>query len=165
MKSRKRLGIIITCLMIAFTTAQVAHPQERSQAPQRTMAGSWKVIITPGLAPLPLPATIESIVTYIPGGGLVESDNLAIPGSIAGSGQGAWEFIGAQQFRLTFTKYLFSTQGQSLGSVRVTETISLAPGDNEYAGEGTMEILNPAGALILAIPLTTNAVRIRVEEP
>ena len=165
MKSRKSLsGVIITCLLVALTTAATARPEERSRAPRKTMEGSWKVTVTPGQSPVPLPPTFESIVTYIPGGGLVESDNLAVPGSIAGTGQGAWEYAGERQFSLTFTKYLFGTQGQSLGSGRITETISLSPGGDEYTGQGTMEILTPAGAVVFAVPLTTQGVRMKAEE-
>ena len=166
MKSRKSLpAVIVICLLAALTTAAAAaRPDERGRAPRKTMEGSWKVIVTPGQSPVPLPPTFESIVTYVPGGGLVESDNLAVPGSIASTGQGAWEFTGDRQFSFTFTKYLFSTQGQSLGSGRITETISLDAGGNEYTGQGTMELLNPAGVVISAVPLTTHGVRMRVAE-
>jgi hypothetical protein len=178
MKNRKSLsGVIVTCLIVALTTAAAAQSdersqtqrtaaqsEERSQSPRKTMEGSWRVICTPGQSPIPLPPTFESIVTYIPGGGLVESDNLAVPGSIAGTGQGAWESRGARQFSFTFTKYVFSTQGQSLGSGRITEKIILDSGGNEYTGEGTLEILNPAGSVLFAVPLTTHAVRMRAEE-
>ncbi|HSK70532.1 MAG TPA: hypothetical protein VK892_02470, partial [Pyrinomonadaceae bacterium] len=115
--------------------------------------------------PIPLPTSFESIVTYVPGGGLIESDNLAAPGSIAGTGQGVWELLsnrGTRKFTLTFTKYLFSTQGFFQGSVRVTETITLNSGDS-YTGEGTIEVLSPTGATLISIPVTSTGTRIRMQ--
>ena len=165
MKSRKSLsGLIVVSLLIALATVVGGQTREGGASPKKTMEGSWKVTVTPGQSPIPLPPTFESIVTYVPGGGLVESDKLAVPGSIAGTGQGAWEFAGARQFRLTFTKYLFSTQGLSQGSGRITEKISVEPSGDEYTGEGTMEILSPSGAVIFTVPLTTHGVRMRAEE-
>jgi hypothetical protein len=128
------------------------------------MEGSWQVVVTPGSSPVPLPPTFESIVTYIPGGGLVESDNLAVPGSIAGAGQGAWAYVGGGQFGLIFTKHIFTTQGLPFGSGRITERISLSPGGDEYTGEGAMQILSPAGAVLFSVPLTTHGVRLSAEE-
>ena len=165
MKSRKSLaGLVVACLVVALS-ATVARSQEAGQSPKKALEGSWKDTVTPGPAPIPLPPTFEAIVTYVPGGGLVESDNLAVPGSIAGTGQGAWEHAGARQFRLAFTKYLFTTQGLPLGSVRITAKISLDASGDEYTGQGTMETLSPTGAVIFAIPLTTHGVRMRAEEP
>jgi hypothetical protein len=165
MKSRKRLsGVIAACLLIALAAA-VARTQGKSQSPAKTMEGTWKVTVTPGPAPVPRPPTFEALVTYVPGGGLVESDNLGVPGSIAGTGQGAWAHAGARQFRITFTKYLFSTQGLSQGSGRITEKISLNAGGDEYTGQGEMEILSPAGGVTFTVLLTTHAVRVLAEEP
>jgi hypothetical protein len=166
-QTQMKNGKIILIFIIALIMTTAAQAQERiNQSPDK-MEGSWKVIVVPGQSPIPLPPFVEAIVTYIPGGGLIESDNLAVPNSIAGTGQGTWEAVNSRlsrQFDLTFTKYLFSTQGLLLGSVRVTERIALDSNDNEYRGEGRLEILTPTGAVLFTIPATSTATRIRARQ-
>ena len=160
-------GKIILIFIIALIMTTAAKPQERiNQSPDK-MEGSWKVIVVPGQSPIPLPPFVEAIVTYIPGGGLIESDNLAVPNSIAGTGQGIWEpvnTLNSRQFNLTFTKYLFTTQGLLQGSVRATEKITLSNNGNEYRGEGKLEVLSPTGAVLLTVPVTSTATRMRTQQ-
>ena len=146
-----------------MTVAMVAgvQGQDCDSSSSKKMEGSWKVIVTPGQSPIPLPPSFESIVTYVPGGGLIESDTLVQPNSIASSGQGAWEALGNRQFSLVFTKYLFSTQGQFQGSGKITETITFGSNDDEYTGVGSLQILSPAGTPLITIPVTTKGTRIR----
>lgn len=133
---------------------------------KKTLEGSWRVTITPGPAPFPLPPTIEGLVTYVPGGGLVETDNLAAPGSLAAAGLGIWKATGGREYKIQFVKYLFTTQGQLQGSVRIIETITRDPkNDNLYTGEGRIETLSPTGTIILVIPATTQAERIELDQP
>lgn len=155
----KILGFVIALLMTLTITSADAIAQIQSP---RNMEGSWKVIITPGQAPIPLPPAIESVVTFVPGGGLIESDNLAVPNTIAGSGQGAWEYVERRRFSFVFTKYLFTTQGLFQGSVKITETITVNSNEDQYTGVGSMQVLSPTGATLFTIPLTTQATRIRV---
>ncbi len=160
---RSILALVIAALVIALNVAADGQSQERRIA-KREMEGSWKVTVTPGQSPIPLPPSIESIVTYIPGGGLTETDNLAVPGSIAGTGIGVWEATGSREFSINFTKYLFTTQGQNQGAVRIIESIVREINDEKYTGVGRLEVLSPTGAIILVIPATTTAERIRAGE-
>jgi hypothetical protein len=157
------LALVVAGLLVALTVAADGQSQERRIA-KREMEGSWRVIVTPGQSPIPLPPSIESIVTYIPGGGLTEIDNLAVPGSIASSGIGVWEATGAREFDINFTKYLFTTQGQNQGAVRIIESIVREVNDEKYTGVGRLEVLSPTGAIVLVIPATTTAERISTAE-
>jgi hypothetical protein len=156
--------LVIAGMIIALTIAASGQSPERRIA-KRVMEGSWKVTVTPGPSPVPLPPSIESIATYTEGGGLIETDNLAVPGSFATTGQGAWEATASREFNITFTKYQFTTQGLFQGSVRITESIIRDSSDNEYTGEGRIEVINPAGTTILVIPATSRATRISAEAP
>ena len=162
MKNKKSILIFVITLLMTTLTAK-AQLQGNSPLPNK-MEGTWKVIVVPQQFPVPLPSTIESLVTYVPGGGLIESDNLGVPNSIASTGQGAWELLndrGARKFSFTFTKYMFSTQGLFQGSVRVTEIITLDSSES-YRGEGKLEVLSPTGATLITIPVTSTANRIRL---
>lgn len=163
MNFSRSISILVTAGLI-ITLAAPSQAQDRPAA-KKVMEGSWRVTVTPGPSPIPLPPSVEGIVTYIPGGGLIESDNLAVPGSVAGTGQGAWEAKGPREFNITFTKYLFSTQGLFLGSVRITESIKRDSTDTEYTGEGNMVVLDPTGSPILTISLTSRATRISADAP
>ena len=167
MKNRKIILIFVIALTMTAALTTAAQSPERINLSLGQMEGSWKVIVVPGQSPVPLPPFVEAIVTYVPGGGLIESDNLAVPNSIAGTGQGIWEpasHLKSRQFKLTFTKYLFTTQGLLQGSVRATEKITLAPNGNEYRGEGKLEVLSPTGAVLLTVPVTSTATRMRTQQ-
>jgi len=117
MNFRKSISVVIIAgMIIALALAASGQTQDR-RIGKRAMEGTWRVIVTPGPAPIPLPPSIESLVTYVPGGGFTESDNLGSPD--------------ARQFKITFTKYLVSLQGQFQGSVRiygVSDTLLLVNG-------------------------------------
>jgi hypothetical protein len=164
MKVRRGIvALVVAALLVALTVAADGQSQERRIA-KREMEGSWRVTVTPGQSPIPLPPSIESIVTYNSGGGLAEIDNLAVPGSFAGAGLGVREANGSREFNISFTKYLFTTQGQNQGSVRLIESIVRNVNDETYTGEGRLETLSPTGAVILVIPVTTRAERISTGE-
>lgn len=158
------LFVAIAGMIITLALAASGQSQDR-RIGKKVMEGTWKVTVTPGQSPLPLPPTIESLVTYVPGGGLIESDNLGSPDFIVSPGLGAWESTDARQFNITFTKYLVSFQGPSQGSVRINETITRDASDSQYTGVGVIEVLDPTGTLTLVIPITTRAVRVSPEAP
>lgn len=163
MKNKKNILMLVTILLMTTALTVKAQLKETSPMPNE-MEGSWKVIVVPQQFPIPLPPSIEGIVTYVPGGGLIESDNLGVPNIIASTGQGVWEPLSnrsIRKFRLSFTKYLFSTQGLFQGSVRATETITLLSSDS-YKGEGKLETLSPTGVILISIPVKTTAHRIRI---
>lgn len=165
MNFRKRILTVVTAgLIVALAVAAPGQSQDKKAA-KKVMEGSWRVTVTPGPSPVPLPPSAEAIVTYIPGGGLIESDNLAVPGSLAGTGQGTWEATGPREFNITLTKVLFTTQGLFQGSLRISESIIRNSNDTEYTGVGRMALLDPTGAVILIIPATTTATRIGAEMP
>lgn len=162
------VAVAVLLLTIISAKAQVENGNQIPDAKFDTkMEGSWKVIVTPFQSPIPLPPSFESIITYVPGGGLIESDTLAAPNSIAGAGHGVWELTEdrrrKRQFNLNFTKFLFTTAGQFAGSVKITEKITLTSGD-QYVGEGKLQTLSPTGAVIVTIPITTIGTRIHAEQ-
>lgn len=158
------LIVVIAGMIITLALAASGQTQDR-RIGKRVMEGTWKVTVTPGQSPIPLPPSIEGLVTYVPGGGLTESDTLGSPDFIASQGLGAWESTDARQFKITFTKFLVGLQGQFQGSVRINETISRDSSDSQYVGEGAIEVLDPAGNLTVVIPITTRAVRVSTEAP
>jgi hypothetical protein len=162
MKFRKNvLALVIS--VIALNAAAFGQSVD-SNSSRRSIEGTWKVTVTPGPAPVPLPPSIESFVTYIPGGGLTEIDNLAVPGSTATTGVGAWEHTRGREYKFSFVKYQFTSQGLNNGSVRIIETFVLHRHKDEYTGVGRIEVLSPTGAVVLVIPVTSRAERIVVDE-
>jgi hypothetical protein len=164
MNVKRSMSSLVIAAVLAVAGAIVAGGQaDDRRISKKVMEGSWRVTVTPMPSPAPLPPSFEAIITYVPGGGLTESDNLGVPGQVAGAGQGAWELVEPRQFHITFTKYIFSAQGQFQGTGRVTERIIRDPEDGHYTGEGKIEIFDPSGTLISTIPVTSAASRIRAD--
>ncbi len=154
MKNRRLLATITLGLIAALCMA--AQAQEGGSL-KRAIEGSWKakVTIAPGAPP------VDALVTYTPGGSLVESDNL-FPPSVVTAGHGSWEYAG-RLFSNTFVKLMFNAQGQFTGTIKVREKITISFNRNEYTGIGMAEFFDPSGNLLNTVGFTTQATRIRVE--
>lgn len=153
--SRRLLATFTLSLLTALCMANAAQAQD-GRSGKKAIEGSWRarVTVAPG-------ATIDALVTYSPGGGLVESDAL-FPPSVVTAGHGSWEFAG-RAFNNTFIKLSFNPQGQFTGTIKVREKITLSFNKNEYTGVGTAEFFDAAGNLLLSVDFTTQATRVRVE--
>jgi hypothetical protein len=97
---RSTLILVIAGMIITLAIAASGQSQDRRIA-KRVMEGSWKVTVTPGPSPIPLPPSVEAIVTFTEGEGPIEYDNLAVPGSLASTGQGAWDATYSREFNIT----------------------------------------------------------------
>ena len=173
--SLSMLVLTIVCLMPAAVARAQSTADDAPGAPERAaqsrdacglpcilekqrqaLAGAWEVTVNPAQLPgAPLPFT--AYFTYDAGGGFVETDSLA-----GGNGHGAWVGHGGAQFTFRMVRRLFAPDGQTLGTFKVIERITLV-NDNEYRGEFSADFFDPAGKFMGTIPGTTRATRISVQ--
>ena len=129
---------------------------------RKALEGSWSVRITPN-SPTP---PFDEFMTFDAGGGIVESNNFPFfaLGLAAGPGHGVYEYDEHGPFRFTFTKFLFTPQGQPAGTLRVTGTIAYSSSTDTWTSPGLVEIFDPAGNIILTDTTNGSATRIKIED-
>ncbi len=140
MKTKK---IMLVCSAVLITTALIftVYAQQPG-AGTNALVGSWKVRLTP---PEPQPQ-FDEMMTFTPGGGIVESNNFPffMMGLTAGPGHGTWVYEGRQNYSFTFIKFLYTQTGQAAGTLKVSGTITYSPGTDTWSGPATVSICDPA---------------------
>lgn len=136
MKAKK---IIITCLVAGLLTALFIVVSAQNPGGGNTaLLGTWKVRLTPGSPQ----AQFDELITFSPGGGMVESNNYPFfqLGMSASAGHGNWEFTGFNRYRFTFIKFLYTTGGQANGTLKVSGTINYSNLEDSWKGPATVSI-------------------------
>jgi hypothetical protein len=123
------------------------------------LEGSWRVMVTlvgPGGPMQPF----LTFSTFGRGGTFIESTQ---PGQ--GPGHGVWRRTSGREFGLTFQKLVFDANGNPAGSLKVREALGLSANGGSYAGNGTAEIFDASGNLVVSFCAKTQGTRIVVEPP
>lgn len=136
MKTKK---IMLVCSAALIMTALVfTIYAQNSGKGTNALVGSWKVRLTP---PAPQPQ-FDELITFTPGGGIVESNNFPFytMGLTAGPGHGTWAYEGRQNYSFTFIKFLSTQTGQAAGTLKVTGTITYSPSTTTWSGPAAVLI-------------------------
>ncbi len=151
------------------TTGNSGHPQKPkgslppitgnggySQGPE----GSWLVTATPSG---PSPSPFQELYTYIPSGGVVETDETDFdPKAPSSPAHGTWKSIGEDRFASTVINFFFDAKGNPAGTVQVREIDTFSENGNIYTGSATFVSRNLAGKQVDSGSFTTRATRIPV---
>ena len=129
------VAVTIMALSIVVNTAQ------NNRGGENALLGSWKVRLTPVNPPQP---QFDELITFTPGGGIVESNNYPFfqMGLTAGPGHGTWDFSGHRSFKFTFIKILYTQGGAAAGTLKATREIVYSQSDDTWAGPATVSICN-----------------------
>jgi hypothetical protein len=125
--------------------AQSAPPAETSKARATTIRGVWRTVVTPRNcqtdAPFP---SLSGLFTFNQGGTMSEYG--IGPGSspaLRSPGHGVWQREhGWRDYSFAFTFYRYDASGVFLGSQKVTATLELFPGGDEFATRSVIEVLD-----------------------
>ena len=114
-------SLLVICALGVFGPGVTPARADEDEA---RVLGSWKVTVTPTSPPVP---GFSSLMTFTPGGGLIETRRLAvtpvpglIPALLETPGHGAWEKIGRRTYAVSFT---FLLQDPASGNEVGTDTI------------------------------------------
>jgi hypothetical protein len=127
--------------------------------------GSWMVTINLASSALG-PPKFSALITYGVGRGLVETDT-APPNmftATASPGHGAWQLVGSRH-TLTIVKFRFDNSGNLIGTVRLTETLTLSASRDLYSGVGKLDVFDLNGNLLFSTNFTSQATRIVPQLP
>lgn len=153
--------VILAGLVVVITSAVLfaVNAERNDGAGGNALVGSWKVRLNAVTGP---PAQFDELITFSPGGGIVESNNFPFfqTGLTASTGHGTWRYTGKQSFSFTFEKFLYTTTGQSVGMLKVVGNITYTPGDDTWSGPATVSTCNPADVCTLLGTTEGKATRI-----
>ncbi len=131
-----RMSWISVAILMSMTAMHVGSAFADSDSDAKHLVGSWMATVTathpPGLPPL------TSLITFSPGGGVVESRRLFVPDSpfgtlIATPGHGEWIISDDGEI---LVKFVFLQQSFDTGELTSKDTISLALRLEESANGG-----------------------------
>jgi len=152
-------------ILLAGLNSQTSVRAGGESAPQ--LEGSWvdDVTIVSGFG---AGATIKNLSTYSRGGGLVTLPAGGIPPPLQSSpGHGTWIHKGGREFTDTIVFFIYDPTGQLVFTVKVHESLIVSEAGDEYNGNSSFDVFDPAGNLIPGFGgcSTVRGRRIDVEAP
>ncbi|MBA2334491.1 MAG: hypothetical protein ACR2M8_11400 [Pyrinomonadaceae bacterium] len=140
--------------IVTFGFLSGASSSASEGAGARALEGSWQVSLTPTYDPNV--TGFNEMMTFGAGGAIVESNNYPfhLLGLTAGPGHGTWRYAGARNFPFTFIKFLFATNGQAAGTLKVSGTITYSHTDDTWSGPATVAICDTAANNCTVIDIT-----------
>jgi hypothetical protein len=132
-------------------SARGGQNEQSSTAPPtdaRTIRGVWRTVVTGRNCQTGEPfGSLPGLFTFNEGGTMSEYG--IAPGSspaLRSPGHGVWEREqGWQEYSFAFTYYRYSASGAFIGSQRVTGSLELGSGGDEFATTSAIEILDVNG--------------------
>jgi len=160
MNLKKYTAVVPCALISALTiTASIASAQDAqsqqssaaSAAPERTIQGVWRTVVTPRNCQTGQTfPSLQGLFTFNQGGTMSEYG--IGPGSspaLRSPGHGVWQREhGWQDYSFAFTYYRYDASGAFLGSQKVRATLELGAGGDEFASRSAIEILDGNGAVV-----------------
>lgn len=163
------MGATALALVAVAAGRSAAHDDDDGRG--RAPVGSWRATASisnpPGAPPL------DSLMTFVPGGGLVEARRLYVtqfPGGpvVESPGHGAWQSAGHGRYDVTF-QFLFQAgpghplAGEILGTDKIRWRATLNRHTGELEGPWKSQITDPSGGLLFQAEGTIVARRLLVE--
>jgi hypothetical protein len=158
----KFAGIVLAAIAVTIGTPAIGYAQairpgltttgahsgpspQASKAPARTIIGVWRTVVTPRNcqtdARFP---SLAGVFTFNEGGTMSEYG--IGPGSspaLRSPGHGIWRREhGWQDYSLAFIYYRYDASGVLLGSQKITATLELFAGGDEFATRSVIEVLD-----------------------
>jgi hypothetical protein len=145
---RISFALLATALMFIFLAGlnnQFSVRAGGDSAPQ--LEGSWVDTVT-GVSGFGAASTHKNLSTYSRGGGLVTLPAPVPPPLQSSAGHGTWIHKGGRDFAYTLWFFLYDPSGQHVFTVKLHLDITLSEGGNEYDGNSSFDVFDPAGNLV-----------------
>ena len=123
--------------------------QEKSEGQGRKLEGTWRVQVTIRVCQTGVAIrTFPSLVTFAQGGTMTETTSAASP-ALRGPGHGVWEHRGGRTYTSVMEAFTFNPAGIWTGTQRVTQTVELEHGSDEFNANASSEIFDANGVLLM----------------
>ena len=160
-------GMTLAVMFTLVVAQGLVFSPEAQAGGGRGLEGTWLNevnIVTCPPAPHAVIATLQSMITYMRGGILIEGGSPAMPPPAVSqsTGHGIWERTGHRTFRVFFRSHSFDNLGRFVRIVEITTNPELIQGDNPetpdvepyyLSGDGTVKItnLNPVDGSVINV--------------
>jgi hypothetical protein len=155
-RTRTILSMIVAALVVTATIALPGAVAGKNGKSASQLIGTWTAT---AVRPAPLPP-VTSLQMYAPRGVFVESGNDALTRSPQ---YGVWERIGGRTYAATGVFHRFNTQGDYIGSQKISRTIELAPDGETFAAVARVTVLDADGNTLASVLVRGTAARMHVE--
>ncbi|MBA3715954.1 MAG: hypothetical protein H0W76_26485 [Pyrinomonadaceae bacterium] len=142
--------------------AEETGPQESSEhsAQARRLEGTWLTQITIRNCRTGDPiGNIQSLITYVRGGTVVETSNGASP-AFRSTGQGVWRHNGGRRYAAKFMFFRFNPDGSFAGTSKIMQDIKLSRDGDELNITLTLEVLDANNNVIATVCATATGTRL-----
>jgi hypothetical protein len=141
-------ALTITVPSISARSGRKEQSSATSAPDARTITGAWRTVVTARNCQTGDPlGSLPGLFTFNEGGTMSEYG--IAPGSspaLRSPGHGIWQREpGWQEYSFAFTYYRYSASGAFIGSQRVTGSLELGSGGDEFATTSAIEILDVNG--------------------
>lgn len=152
----------VAAVAIATTGGVLATSSPAASTPKaQQLNGTWLTTITLVNPPQGVPASFMALNTFFPSGELIASSSQALP-STRTLAHGGWARVGNRRFASTFTAFRFDAAGVYAGTLRVRRTVTLSADGRTLTANDVVEMLNPAGAVVVSFQATETGHRVPV---
>ncbi len=148
------LGLLMlvgcTQLLVLGRESETGDPREvRTERSQRNIVGVFRTVVTSRSCQTGNPIrTFQALLTFNEGGTLAETSTALSP-ALRTPGHGVWRSEpGFQQYSIAITFLRFNPDGTFFGTQVIRQTVTLAPGGNQYNSTNFVEAYNASGNLL-----------------
>ena len=143
---------VITALTVTSAIVSGQDSQQSSNASETTIVGVWRTVVTPRncqtgdqVAP-----SFPGLFTFNKGGTLSEYGiSPGLSPALRSPGHGVWQHEqGWQGYSLVFTFYRYNASGVFIGSQKITATLELGEGGNDFTTNSSIEVFDANNNLI-----------------
>lgn len=168
---RVRTNVLWSAMAVLGLVLGWPASSEARQPEPPHIDGSWRLTVTAVDPPL---GELSSLLTLIPGGGVIESRRPYVPFTPFGpllesGGHGAWTRTGGRGFAVQFMFLLQGapdgpTPGQDLGTDNIRMQLRLS-GPSHLTGTFRSQIKDPSDAVLFTVSGTVAGTRLEVTAP
>jgi hypothetical protein len=121
-----------------------------------TMVGLWHIVFTVGDTPIQ-----EAYQLWNAGGTEVHNPNVdPRSGNVC---LGVWKHAEHAAYKLAHRVWSYDSNGTFLGTIHLSETVTLGNGGNTHSGSFTLDFYDPSGNFMFEVPGNVTGERISVE--
>jgi len=145
------LLMLVGCaqLLVSAQNSSIFESAQSDEIQQLDIVGVFRTTVTQRNCRTGNPiGTFQALLTFNEGGTMAETSTALSP-ALRTPGHGVWRSEpGFQQYSIAVTFLRFNPDGTFFGTQVIRQTVTLAPGGNQYNATGFVEAYNASGNLL-----------------
>jgi hypothetical protein len=172
-RSMLALGVVVGAMTVFAVEVGSGNANTVAGATGGQLVGTWTYKVNVTGVPTGFPRGYTSLITFVPGGGLIQTawtPPANAPAGITGVspwiGHGEWVRTGTREFVLTVVIPRFDRSGKFVGLAKSRASIKLDATNRNASGHFDGDILNAEHKVVLTgFGGTVSATRFQIERP